>query len=70
MTSMTNQSGAILLAFPSTNLNLFTYAFWQKSSLDTPSYAINGNLIRRKFQHKDLGETFPLTFSGQNTIKS
>ena len=28
--------------------------FWQKSSLDTPSYAINGNLIRRMFQHKIL----------------
>ena len=29
-----------------------------KSSLDTPSYAINGNLIRQMFQHKDLGVTF------------
>ena len=29
-----------------------------KSSLDTPSYAIDGNLIRRMFQHKDLGVTF------------
>ena len=29
-----------------------------KSLLNTPSYAINGNLIRRMFQHKDLGVTF------------
>ena len=32
--------------------------FWQKSSLDTPSYAISGNLIRQMFQHKDLVVTF------------
>ena len=32
--------------------------FWQKSLLDTPRYAINGNLIRRMSQHKDLGVTF------------
>ena len=40
--------------------------FWQKTSLDTAKYAINGNLIRRMSQHKDLGVTFPLTFTGQN----
>ena len=40
--------------------------FWQKTSLDTPRYAINGNLIRRMSQHKDLGVTFPLTFTGRN----
>ena len=32
--------------------------FWQKTSLDTPKYAINGNLIRRMSQHKDLRVTF------------
>ena len=32
--------------------------FWQKNSLDTPRYAINGNLLRRMSQHKDLGVTF------------
>ena len=32
--------------------------FWQKTSLDTPRYPINGNLIRRMSQHKDLGVTF------------
>ena len=32
--------------------------FWQKNSLDTPKYAINGNLTKRMSQHKDLGVTF------------
>ena len=32
--------------------------FWQETSLDTPSYAINGNTIRQASQHKDLGVTF------------
>ena len=30
--------------------------FWQKSSLDTPSYAINGNLIRRMFQQRSWSD--------------
>ena len=33
MTSMTYQSGAILLAFPSMNLNLFIYDFGKKVHL-------------------------------------
>ena len=45
MTSITYLPGAILLAFPSINLNLFIYAFG-KNLRDTCSYAIYGNLIR------------------------
>ena len=33
-----------------------------KSSFDTRSYAINGNLVRAMFQHKDLGVTFSTDF--------
>ena len=55
MTSITYLSGAILPAFPLIILSLFIYAFGIKVHLmHLDNCAINGNLIRRMFQHKDL----------------